>query len=877
MKIRNCLAGAVLLLFCRGAAGAAETAQAAPVKSFFEQRCFECHDADTAKGGLDLTSLSPNLSDPATFARWVKVHDRIEAGEMPPKKKPRPQASEIAPVLQWMSDRLIDTEKSERPSGRATLRRLTRIEYENTIRDLLDLPGLPIREELPPDGSLSGFNKVSEALDISHVQMAKYMEVAEKTLNLAVATRPDQPGTIKHRFYPAGQSGFSMGLLSGNAVMLKDKTRDPVFPLIEERPDKGDNRQYRRDVFDPSKSAVGTFRPSEAGSNLGFKKLDLPASGHYKIRLSVWSFGWDKGQVVPSKRTQAVGISKNDGLIAYFDAPSLKSREYERDVWLDRSDVLMFNAASLEHGGVGNARAAGYEGPGVAIDWLEVEGPLNPTWPPASHTRLFGNLPITKFEKSNSSGANAPQRPDSGPVRRSGQPRPVRKHDTAEVIWTVKSQNPADDSRRLLKTFLPRAFRRPVQGEEVERYGGIVSERLAAGDCFEDAMKMAYQAALCSPEFLFHIEFPDRLDDYAIASRLSYFLWNTMPDEELATLAARGDLHAGGDILRRQTERMLDDPRSDQFIADFLNQWLALDQIAENTPDKMLYPEFKPYMQDCMVEETRSFFRQLIRSNLGVSNLVDSNFAMLNTELGALYGIPNAPAGDTCSRMQLPAGSHRGGLLTQASVLKVTANGTVTSPVKRGAWIMDRLLGKRPDPPPPSVVAIDPDLRGTTTIREQLDKHRSDASCAVCHSKIDPPGFALESFDVIGRWRDHYRSKEIGQDVDSKVGENHVPVRYKLGPPVDCTGQTADGIPFKDIDEFKVILLKDQRQLARNLLSRLALYATGSMVGFSDRRAIEKILDTCAVVNRADGSPPQVYPVRSLVEELVASELFLTK
>jgi hypothetical protein len=278
-----------------------------------------------------------------------------------------------------------------------------------------------------------------------------------------------------------------------------------------------------------------------------------------------------------------------------------------------------------------------------------------------------------------------------------------------------------------------------------------------------------------------------------------------------------------------------------------------------------------------MVAETRAFFRQLIDANLGISNLVDSDFAMLNYELGVLYGIPSASAGDSCARTQLPNGSHRGGLLTQASVLKVTANGTVTSPVKRGVWIMDRLLGKRPDPPPPSVVAIDPDLRGTTTIREQLDKHRNNASCAVCHSKMDPPGFALESYDVIGRWRDHYRSKELGEDVDAKVGENHTHVKYKLGPKVDCAGQTVDGIPFADIDQFKPILLKEQRQIARNLLSRLAVYATGSAVGFSDRPAIEKILDACASVKGDAGPRREAYPIHSLIEELVVSDLFLTK
>jgi len=245
--------------------------------------------------------------------------------------------------------------------------------------------------------------------------------------------------------------------------------------------------------------------------------------------------------------------------------------------------------------------------------------------------------------------------------------------------------------------------------------------------------------------------------------------------------------------------------------------------------------------------------------------------------MGKLYGIAEAPGGHECCNVLLPPDSHRGGLLTQASILKITANGTTTSPVKRGAWILDRLLGKPPEPPPPSVAGLEPDVRGATTIREQLALHRNSSTCASCHRNIDPPGFALENFDVIGRWRDRYRSKEKGDPSTAKIGEGHYPVSYKLGLPVDSSGKLADGAVFKDIDELKKLLLKDERQLARNYLCRLISYATGKEPGFADRQAVETILDKCANVDSNTLAGYGAYRMRSLIEELVVSDLFLTK
>jgi hypothetical protein len=267
-----------------------------------------------------------------------------------------------------------------------------------------------------------------------------------------------------------------------------------------------------------------------------------------------------------------------------------------------------------------------------------------------------------------------------------------------------------------------------------------------------------------------------------------------------------------------------------------------------------------------MIGETQLYFAEMLQKNLGAKCLVASDFAVLNDRLATHYGIPGVNGVDL-RPVSLPANSVRGGLLTQASVLKVTANGTSTSPVKRGAWIMTRLLGRPPPPPPASVPAVEPDIRGATTIREQLAAHRNQETCAACHRNIDPAGFALESFDVLGAWRDRYRSVGSGEKVKG-IGHNSNYYHFCLGPAVDCTGELPDGRPFRDVRELKTLLLSDEDQLARNLARQLITYATGAPVGFADRYEIEKVLAKCRTSH---------YGTKTLVEELVQSRLFLNK
>lgn len=869
---RSCLA--VLVVLSLGTAAFA--AEPPDTRSFLEKHCSECHDASTKEGGLDLDAVKLDLANPENFARWVRIHDRIKSGEMPPKKQPRPQAAETAAALKSLKQSLIDAERARLDAAsRTAIRRLTRAEYENTIRDLFDMPGIALQGNLPADGSAHGFDKNSDALDISHVNLAKYVEAADHTLNLAIATQPTAPTVRKRRISLVNSGGFvAHVVMNGDGVLLKDKKPDPEFPPAGDQNHLDEGAHERIGSF-TNGATVGLFRHEDESLSPYFIEHVTIYPGRYRVRTSLWSFQWDKGQVLPSRGTEAARLSvvqlTGDGrggqhpsyVLGYFDAPSIDAKEHELVTWLNHNELIGFNTASLAPVANYNrkGRAMAFTGPGIACDWIDIEGPLHDVWPPRSHRALFGELPLAEFKPAEHPGIKGPPRLQ---VRQLGAGR--NRPDPPAGLWTVHSGEPLADAERLLAAFLPRAFRRPVEASVRKEYVAKVEQRLAAGDCFESAMRWSYRAALCSPDFLYHVASVDRLDDHALACRLSYFLWNSLPDESLTKLADAGRLHEP-EVLKGEIERLLRDPKSQRFVEDFLGQWLKLRQIAATDPDKKLYPEHNPYLQDSMVAETRAYFRELIEKDLGAGYLVRSNFAMLNEKLATHYGIPGVQ-GSQIRRVELPANHSRGPFLTQGAILKVTANGTTTSPVPRGAFVMARLLGQEPDPPPANVAAIEPDVRGATTIREQLTKHREDASCAACHAKIDPAGFALESFDVIGGWRDRYRSLGSGDAAPRGAIDPFIGIGFKLGSPVDASGSLPDGRAFKDVAELQSLLAADPGPLLANLARQLLIYSTGRDIAFGDRDQIDELL---ARTQKGGGG------IRALIHELVQNPLFQTK
>ena len=705
-------------------------------------------------------------------------------------------------------DRSPDTPPRD---GRAPKRRLTRREYEHSLRDLLDLPGLTVRDMLPEDGRAFGFDRASDALDVSPVHVAAWHAAAGAALLAATARDATPPRVVSERLLPGAEDFFKLALLEGDAVFLKDGRYDAAALPVVHGPLPHRLKHYEGIGLFPYPHSVGVFRRQGPTDHftLFFTSFTVPRSGRYRLKLSVWSFRWDKGAVEPLPAPEAVTLHADGRLLGTVDAPSLAPRVHSLDVWLNGGEQILFTAASMPPERVYErpGRAAEYVGPGVALDHLDVEGPLFDSWPPAGHRLLYG-----------------------------ATPRP--------------------DIKQVLATFLTKAFRRPATAAEIASYSALVSRRLKAGDPPDKALRTAEQAALCSPEFLFLGGPPGPLDDWHLAARLASFLQDSLPDEELHTLARRGRLREPA-VLQAEVDRLLGDPKAARFVEHFLDEWLDLREIDLTTPDASLFPAYSASLRDSMLAETRAFFSELLAHDLPVTTLVDADFSMVNQQLAEHYGLITSPPihGAAIRRVSLPAGSPRGGLMGQASVLKVTSNGTVTSPVKRGAWVLRELLDDPPDPPPPDIPAVDSDVRGAVSIREQLAAHTADATCAACHAAIDPPGFALEQFDVIGGWRDRYRILP----ADAPAGT------VADGDAIDASGTLADGRSFASFAEFRRLMAADPRRLARGLARQLVVYATGAPVTAADRAELDAIVDRAA---------PRDYGVRTLVKEVVASRLF---
>ncbi len=844
---------------------------AAPPTAFLEQHCYDCHDAETKKGDLDLTALT---IDAQHLDLLVKVHDAVERGEMPPKKKKQPAKAERAAFVSEMDAKLMALAESG-DQGRIRMRRMTRVEFQNTLQDLLALPRLDITALLPADGRVAGYDKMAGALDISPAHLAAYEEAVEKALGAAIAMSSAPPRVFKKRIYPAGLFKFGGNLLQGQFVLLKDMQPDPALPVrggFEDKNghvgDAGPDLEERRKLLEAvkkSESAVGLLNPNLAGYEAAMNVSPIYA-GMYRMKLSLWGFQWNEGKPEPCTAPQAAvlraheeGKQQEGGrLLHAFTAPSMKSNEEEITEWLDAHESIVFDPVSVPWTGLRVGQVAGramkHVGPGMAIDWFEIEGPINVVWPPVSHQLLFGDLSIKPWPQG--SEAMPPQREK---VRSIGGYVPSMYFDLTPQerkppLETVQSAQPEADARKLLTTFLPKAFRREVKAEEIEPYVALLRSRLAAKDCFEDAMRRVYVAVLTSPEFLFHA--PDSL-----ASRLSYWLWNGPPDAELLV----ADLQNPA-VLRKQVDRLLADKRSTRFIEDFTNQWLELSRLDETTPDPQLYPEYRFLLHEGMAAETRAFLRELIQNDLPISSLLKPGFAMLTQRLAEHYGIQNVH-GVEPRKVPLPPESLRGGLLGHAAIHKLTANGTTTSPVKRGVWVMDRVLNDPAPPPPPGVSAVDPDTRGTTTVREQLEKHRADVNCAACHAKIDPAGFALEAFDPIVGLRDRYRSNGQGDEPPEK-GKTDWRVQYKLGPKVDPSGSLTDGRKFSGPNDLNALLTSDPARLARAFIAHLSRYATGTEVSFADRVQIRQIIES----TKSSG-----YGMRSLIHALASDRIFIGK
>jgi hypothetical protein len=804
-----------------------------------ENHCVECHDRGTAKGGLDLSKLPQDLQDRSLRDRWIRIHDRVEKGEMPPKKADLPEGDRTE-MLRVLGSGILKIDREEvAANGRGSLRRLNRDEYQNNLRDLLQMPQLDIRDMLPEDREGHHFNKATETLDMSRVQLTAYLDAAESALRAAMVTQRQPP---KAEAYRAVGTRLFPGLSTFGNREAMFFARDGEAVKLDAKMPKEEAEKWDRDEG----LELALFR-SASWPYFGYPKgFVAKVAGEYRVRFSARAVRQLAGyRIVAAQQPQAMTFRsrKPSGPDVSGDVRATggildihpESAVYETTVLLRGGETFEYSLLGLPvpltfniNGGAPTYRYPPFpEGGqmGVAFQWLEVEGPLAPaSWPPPSHKVLLDELPagITP-----------------GDLR--------------------------TEAKRLLRRFVALAIREPVPEEELQMFEALVLARLEKGDPFSEALLAGYKAVLCSGHFLYVRE-PERAEDhFAVAARLSHFLTNTRPDEKLSGLAREGALRQKA-VLRSESERLVAGEGFDRFIRNFTAYWLNLRHTRRDDPDIRLYPEYRfdDYLVESMEMETRAFVSAMIRDNLQAKVLVDANFLYANDRLARHYGLPPL-AGSAVRKVSVPKGSPYGGLLTQASLLKVTTNGTTTSPVVRGAWVMERLMGQPPPPPPPSVPAVEPDIRGAKTIRDLLALHTRNKSCAACHARFDPVGLALENFDILGGWRTQYRGLEEGQKVNGIDRAGH-DFAYTLSAPVDASGKLLDGTSFANIQDLKAILASNPRQLGRNLLEQFTIYSTGTPVRFSDRAQVEAILDACA----ADG-----FRVGDLLFALIQSRIFL--
>ena len=777
------------------------------VTPLVEASCLICH-GDRTVTPLNLARLGFDLTDHETFKAWEKVYERLEKGEMPPAAAPQPDRAVVQTALGSLKHALINANLAARGEQRTPLRRLTRLEYRYTVQDLLHLDAAvtgDLGQMLPAEADSGGFDTVAVHQSMSPLHVRSYLEAADRALDLALVLGP-RPSTVRHRIDHATNPKIERFANSPYPARSNVKMLDDAAVIF-----------FDLDYLIPS-------------DTLGFQ---VPHPGRYRATVEAYAYQSDAPVTLTLFRGERPGrLVQLTDLVGAFDLVGTAPRTVEATTYLRPGDLLNTSVlgpvrgANCRFGSVKNC-----EGRGVALKSLTIEGPLiDGVWPPASTRQLLTGV---EFDQD-------------GEIR--------------------LTKDPYEHIVDIVAAFAPRAFRRPLGDDELDAYAGLAKPLLDEGRPFLDVVRVPLRAILSAPAFHYHagdVGTAGMLDDFGLATRLSYFLWRSTPDTELFDVAREGRLSDPA-VLAEQVDRMLDDPKTERFVKDFAGQAFRLYELNATSPDRGLYPEFDELLGQSMARETELFLAELIAEDHGAGHLIDADFTFLNRRLAEHYDIAGIE-GLQMRQVMLPADSPRGGLLTQASILKVTANGTTTSPIPRGNFVLANLLGQPAPPPPAGISAIEPDTRGTTTIRDQLDAHRSSPVCASCHRVINPPGFALESFDPIGGFRTSYRIPR-GR---SGARLSRFTARYQEGPPVDASGVTPEGDAFSGFEEYKQLLLEQELdQVARHLAANLFVFSTGAEIEFADRDAVEQIVEQ----GRSEG-----HPVRAMIHRVVQSDLFSTR
>ena len=794
------------------------------VQPFFANNCYTCHNEERQIGDLSLEAFKTDASLRRDRATMKLILDKLNTGAMPPPKMPRPRPEDVTAVTLWLSHQLAtEPEKSAAPvdtttpaqmkSGGVTARRLNRIEYDNTVRDLLGVD-LHSSDDFPQDDSGYGFDNIGDVLSLSPVLMEKYLAAAEKISRTAIfGVKPLKPTLVRLRSPERSQptqltplADYDLtGLSLPNAI--HNTYRFPV-----------DGEYVVR-------AHLGGQRPA----------------GSEPIQLALWLDG-QQIQVVhfdPAKVASFINSAERQELGGMTQ--EFRTKIPAGDHWLAVSIPYLYEGLP-----------ASYQGPNPS----KLPAPPLPAFkPPPDLTPQQIEARRQEVEKR-----RAEKIPANSPRIRSlelGGPYAVTQGPSRESLKKIYACGHLDGhhekgcARLIVEHLARRAYRRPVTPKEVTQLTGLIADVQRDGGAFEEGLATAIQAMLLSPHFLFRIEpvpakqltvAPARsLSQHELVSRLSYFLWSSMPDDALLAVADRGRL-AQPKALTAQVRRMLLDPKSHALVENFGGQWLQVRKLESVKPDRKRFPEFDEYLRLSMQRETEMFFESIVREDRSILDFIDANYTYLNERLARFYNVPNVQ-GAEFRKVSFAAEAHRGGLLGQASVLTVSSYANRTSPVLRGKWVLENLVGAPPPPPPPDVPNLDEAKIGlSSSMREQLEQHRKNAICASCHTRMDPLGFGLENFDAIGAWR-------------TKDGLF----------PINASGTLPDGRSFDGPQGLESILKAQPDAFAECLTRKLLIYALGRGLEPDDDPAVKQIVKNVAADN---------YRFSSLILGIVESEPF---
>ncbi len=797
-------AGILTLALCSQAAE--------PFEGFLQKHCIDCHGPKKSKGDLRLDQLSRDFKSGIDGQVWAEVVEKINAGEMPPEDEAQPTADEIGKVIAQLDVRIREG-RAARMAKRPPVAhyRLSRKEYQNTVYDLLGVRYDPAKPgELNEDTLWHGYERIGSQLSLSPSHMDRYYRAAEIVLDRAFPEKIAEARKVRKTAAELRYGGGEKEQKALDRLGIKRPLRYLHFP--------------------------GRVQPALSPNWLG--RTGPEHSGLYKLRLQASGIrppGGQPAHLSIGKRTSEETV---DGLIELdITAPEDKPQVYEFEVFLEMPIGLHFAVVATD--GVDRRGGAAFRNALASRAYIFTHSSetllLNPNAPQMFDNKgngIFSTVILDWLEWE------GPLVTDSEKARRKDVMPP--ENASSEVV------------AEHLQRFAERAWRRSVKPEELKNYLDSYHADRKADEKAVTAYRNALLRVLTSRNFIYlvegHPEPRERLTDQELASRLSYFLWSSMPDDDLSIEAKAGTLK--GESLKKQVDRMLTDERINRFIDDFSRQWLQLHRVGMFPPDKKLYPEYDDWLETSMGNEPVEFFRELLTKNLRIEGLLDSNWTMANARLCDFYGLPE-PKNGGFQRVTLKDGDHRGGLLTMGAVLGLTSDGTRHRPVHRGVWISETIFNKTPPPPPANVDPIEPvpPKGNKITIRQRIEAHAKNANCAACHRTIDPLGLAFDQYDAIGQWRTH-------EHVPTGVGEN---------PLVNASGIMPDGRKFADSAQFKQLLLEDRDQITQAFIEHLCTYALRRVLTIDDHDDIQSILEQ---------SKQGQYRVMDIVRAVATSELF---